>query len=354
MVDVFISYSRGNQDAVRQLAEAVKRLGYVVWWDDELPPHLSYGDVITEKIGAAKAAIVVWSAGSIGSEWVRAEADLARNQKKLIQTALDNCMPPMPFNQIQFASIGDWNGASDHPGWRKVKASLTALCGPPPGESGTSLSEPPAPPPPPEAPPAPTSLSEPTAPPVVAPPLHEPTQRTQPVIVFAPAPRKSNTVLVAAIAASVAVILVIGGITLFRNRAPAGTVPANAVAAAAAAPGNAQTGAANASGEGREERQDGSEAADGRSAADTGRDPSETLPGSDSRRLTEDDIEGLSVAQLRLARNEIYARHGRTFADPALSAHFSRYSWYEPTSDEVALSPVEQANVEFLSAAENR
>jgi hypothetical protein len=130
LVDVFISYSRTNQELVRQLAEAVKREGYGVWWDEELPPHLSYGDVITEKIGSAKAAIVVWSEDAAASEWVRAEADVARNQKKLIQTSIDGRMPPMPFNQIQFAQIGDWAGEDDHPGWIKVKASLTALCGP--------------------------------------------------------------------------------------------------------------------------------------------------------------------------------------------------------------------------------
>ncbi len=130
MADVFISYARDNQAVVRQLAEAVKRAGYSVWWDDELPPHLSYGDVITEKIGSAKAAIVVWSQSAAASEWVRAEADVARNQKKLIQTSIDERQPPMPFNQIQFASIGDWHGEEDHPGWRKVKESLAALCGP--------------------------------------------------------------------------------------------------------------------------------------------------------------------------------------------------------------------------------
>ena len=133
MVDVFISYSRANQPVVRQLAEAVKRLGYSVWWDDELPPHLSYSDVITDKIGTAKAAIVVWSEDAAASEWVRAEADVARTQKKLIQTSIDGRMPPMPFNQIQFASIGDWKGEDDHPGWMKVKASLDALCGTPDG-----------------------------------------------------------------------------------------------------------------------------------------------------------------------------------------------------------------------------
>ena len=135
MVDLFISYSRSNRETVCRLAEAIGRLGYAVWWDEELPAHLSYGEVITEKIAEAKATLVIWSKESAASEWVRAEADMARNQKKLIQTAIDDCVPPLPFNQIQFASIGDWQGGEDHPGWRKVRASLAALCGPAPVET---------------------------------------------------------------------------------------------------------------------------------------------------------------------------------------------------------------------------
>ena len=130
MVDVFISYSRANQAVVRQLADAVKRLGYSVWWDDELPAHVSYSDVIADRIETAKAAIVVWSESAAASQWVRAEADLARHQAKLIQASVDGRMPPMPFNQIQFAAIGDWRGEEEHPGWQKVKASLDALVGP--------------------------------------------------------------------------------------------------------------------------------------------------------------------------------------------------------------------------------
>ena len=129
MVDVFISYSRDNKARVAQIAQAVAAAGYDVWWDAELPPHRSYGDVITEKIGSAKAAIVVWSQASAQSEWVRAEADVARNQKKLVQTSIDDVMPPLPFNQIQFAELADWNGEPDHRGWRKVLMSLEELCG---------------------------------------------------------------------------------------------------------------------------------------------------------------------------------------------------------------------------------
>ena len=130
MADVFISYSPADHAAVSRLVRAVADEGYSVWSDEELPPHRSYGDVITEQITGARAVIVVWSATAAESEWVRAEADLARNQKKLIQTSLDGRMPPIPFNQIQFAGIGDWQGEPDHQAWRKVKTSLAALCGP--------------------------------------------------------------------------------------------------------------------------------------------------------------------------------------------------------------------------------
>jgi hypothetical protein len=65
----------------------------------------------------------------VKSEWVRAEADMARHHRKLVQTAIDDVMPPLPVNQIQDVEIGDRRGEADHFGWRKVKTSLAELCG---------------------------------------------------------------------------------------------------------------------------------------------------------------------------------------------------------------------------------
>lgn len=57
------------------------------------------------------------------------------------------------------------------------------------------------------------------------------------------------------------------------------------------------------------------------------------LPDSDSRYLTEDDLTGLNAEQCRLARNEIYARHGRRFVDAGLQRYFDSCSWYSGTVD---------------------
>jgi hypothetical protein len=55
--------------------EALSALGYAVWFDDDLLAHDAYAQVIEERLRAAKAVIVIWSAEATKSEWVRSEAN---------------------------------------------------------------------------------------------------------------------------------------------------------------------------------------------------------------------------------------------------------------------------------------
>lgn len=55
------------------------------------------------------------------------------------------------------------------------------------------------------------------------------------------------------------------------------------------------------------------------------------LPDSSSRRLTPEDIEGLTLQELSYARNEIAARHGRKFNSDELTEYFSSKPWYVPS-----------------------
>ena len=129
MADVFISYARSNEAEAKRAEEALRRSGYSVWRDDELPAHRSYADVIEERLKSAKAVVVLWSAEAARSQWVRAEADAARETGTLVQTSVDGTVPPMPFNQIQCADLKDWGGSTDHEGWRKLCASVVELVG---------------------------------------------------------------------------------------------------------------------------------------------------------------------------------------------------------------------------------
>jgi TolB-like protein/Tfp pilus assembly protein PilF len=138
MAEVFISYARSSADDAQRIAEALRAVGYRVWRDDELPPHRAYAEVIEERLHSAKAVVVLWSEEAAHSQWVRAEADIARQAGKLVQVSLSEIIPPLPFNQIQCVNLADWPDGGDHD-WRKVLASLDALLGaeaPPPGANG--------------------------------------------------------------------------------------------------------------------------------------------------------------------------------------------------------------------------
>lgn len=127
--DIFISYARSSEPVAKRMAEALRAQGYSVWWDDELPAHRPYADVIEERLRAAKAVLVLWSADAVKSHWVRAEADMARAAETLVQLSIDGCIPPMPFNQIQCVNLGGWDGSPNAHGWQKIVASVAALLG---------------------------------------------------------------------------------------------------------------------------------------------------------------------------------------------------------------------------------
>lgn len=81
---------------------------------------------------------------------------------------------------------------------------------------------------------------------------------------------------------------------------------------------------------------------------------------SSTRALTKADLKGMSMRKLRLARNEIYARHGRKFLDSDLQKYFNRQKWYygyiEPENfvDEKEMTKLEIKNAKFILAYEKK
>ena len=70
------------------------------------------------------------------------------------------------------------------------------------------------------------------------------------------------------------------------------------------------------------------------------------LPDSSVRVLDKSELSGFSAEQCRLARNEIYAKHGRMFDDAGLQNYFNSRSWYHGTI------PAKQFNDNMLSDIE--
>lgn len=82
------------------------------------------------------------------------------------------------------------------------------------------------------------------------------------------------------------------------------------------------------------------------------------LPNSNTQKLTRDDLKGLTKEELRLARNEIFARHGMIFGATDLAEYFGSKSWYEPKVsfdefyDVADMTELEEANAVLISKVE--
>lgn len=78
------------------------------------------------------------------------------------------------------------------------------------------------------------------------------------------------------------------------------------------------------------------------------------LPESNSRVLEEEELLGMTKAELRIARNEIYARYGWRFESEELADHFEGKAWYVPGEnvDDAILSDVERANIKLITEME--
>lgn len=83
------------------------------------------------------------------------------------------------------------------------------------------------------------------------------------------------------------------------------------------------------------------------------------LPYSDIAYVYEADLIDFTAWGCKIARNEIYARHGRLFKDQELQDYFNSLSWYvgyiSPDEfEESMLSEIERANVQTITAYEKK
>ena len=76
------------------------------------------------------------------------------------------------------------------------------------------------------------------------------------------------------------------------------------------------------------------------------------FPESGIRLIEPHELDRLTKKELRLARNEIFARRGRYFKSKVLKLYFGGFPWYRPHSWDVELSRVERANVDLIKRAE--
>lgn len=142
MSHVFLSYAREDQEFALRLAQAIEARGERVWWDRSVPPGKTFDEVIEEALAAAYAVVVLWSASSVRSNWMRAEADEALRRGLLVPVLIEDVRPPLAFRRIEAAELQGWAGEADAPELQELLRALEGL-----------QARGPVPPPPPRTPP---------------------------------------------------------------------------------------------------------------------------------------------------------------------------------------------------------
>ena len=71
-------------------------------------------------------------------------------------------------------------------------------------------------------------------------------------------------------------------------------------------------------------------------------------------KLTDGDLRDLDKAQLRLMRNAVYARHGRTFKSVDLQSLWNCYTWYKtnPNYSDELLTDIDKYNIKLIQQYE--
>ena len=87
MADVFVSYARSDKARVAPLVAAIEARGWTVWWDPEIDAGQQFDDQIEAELLAAAAVVVVWTATSVSSRWVRGEAREAAEAISMLKSA---------------------------------------------------------------------------------------------------------------------------------------------------------------------------------------------------------------------------------------------------------------------------
>lgn len=130
MADIFVSYKKEDRALAESVIAQFRSEGFSVWWDNDLTPRDSWDAMIQREAEQAKAIVVLWTAGSVASEWVRIEAMFGKDRNKLVPLRLEPCQIPMAFSLIQAADLTGWIENRTGGEWQKALNWVRALSDP--------------------------------------------------------------------------------------------------------------------------------------------------------------------------------------------------------------------------------
>lgn len=133
LADVFVSYHRSDRARAEEAVASLVDHGFTVWWDDRVTPMETWDRTVEREIDDARCVLVLWTAESAASDWVRIEANFAKMAKpaKLVQVRLEDCRVPINFSMIQYTdAFGETLDPAANEGWARALEWVGLFVGP--------------------------------------------------------------------------------------------------------------------------------------------------------------------------------------------------------------------------------
>ena len=126
MNSIFLSYTHDDRETAYRLAKALERGGWSVWWDRHIRPGESFGRAIQKQIDDATCVVVLWSASSVTSEWVEAEAARAKQVGKLVPVLIEPVAGriPLEVSRLNALDLVGWRGEKEHAGFVELLSEI--------------------------------------------------------------------------------------------------------------------------------------------------------------------------------------------------------------------------------------
>jgi len=127
--DIFVSYSRPDRAIAGALAEILPSHGWTLYWDRHLRAGEIFDEVLEREVTAARCVVVLWSSNSVGSQWVRNEADVGANRDALISVLIEDVRVPLAFRRVQAADLIGWKGDPSDPRLAELLQAISFFLG---------------------------------------------------------------------------------------------------------------------------------------------------------------------------------------------------------------------------------
>ena len=124
MTDIFISYGRADRPHAQRMASVLEGHGWSVWWDRKILAGDTFEQTVQRALNEARCVVVLWSAGSVTSSWVKDEATDGKRRNILVPVLIDEVDIPLGFRQLHAVSLFDAASEQDLSQFDNLVASV--------------------------------------------------------------------------------------------------------------------------------------------------------------------------------------------------------------------------------------